>query len=139
MKGFDENIFASTILVERSQTGWPIDRDASQEKHPTAKERGQRELTVTGLFAGIGGLEEGFRQAGYKSVMLCESDSLARGVLKKHFQDAELTCDVGTLKGLPPCDVLAAGFPCQDLSQVGRRRGITGPNSGLIGKVFELL
>jgi DNA (cytosine-5)-methyltransferase 1 len=71
--------------------------------------------------------------------MLCELDPLARHVLREHFGDAELTTDITTLKGLPDCDVLTAGFPCQDLSQVGRRRGITGPNSGLVGVVFELL
>ena len=96
-------------------------------------------LVVAGLFAGVGGLEEGFRQAGHKATMLCERDPLARRVLARHFADTELTTDVTLLKGLPDCDVLTAGFPCQDLSQVGQRRGITGPNSGLIGAVFELL
>ena len=96
-------------------------------------------LVVAGLFAGVGGLEEGFRPAGHESAMLCEFDPLARHVLRKHFPDAKITTDVTALKGLPDCDVLTAGFPCQDLSQVGRRRGISGPNSGLIESVFYLL
>ncbi len=103
------------------------------------KKHAPERLTVTGLFAGIGGLEQGFRQAGFVSGMLCESDPLARRVLKRHFPDAEITTDVTTLKGLPRSDVVAAGFPCQDLSQVGRRKGISGPNSGLIEYVFGLL
>ncbi|MFK8402398.1 DNA cytosine methyltransferase [Pseudomonas sp. BGr12] len=98
-----------------------------------------KKLVVAGLFAGVGGLEEGFRQAGHESTMLCEFDPLARYVLRKHFPDAEITTDVTALKGLPDCDVLTAGFPCQDLSQVGRRRGISGPNSGLVESVFYLL
>ena len=102
---------------------------------PTRSEK----LVVTGLFAGVGGLEEGFRQAGHGSTMLCEFDPLARYVLARRFPDAEITTDVTALKGLPDCDVLTAGFPCQDLSQVGRRRGITGPNSGLVDSVFYLL
>jgi DNA (cytosine-5)-methyltransferase 1 len=96
-------------------------------------------LTVTGLFAGVGGLEQGFRQAGYVSGMLCEVDPLARSILKRNFPDAEITTDVTTLRALPRSDVVTAGFPCQDLSQVGRRKGISGPNSGLIEYVFGLL
>lgn len=96
-------------------------------------------LVVAGLFAGVGGLEEGFRQAGHESTMLCEFDPLARHVLRRRFPGTEITTDVTVLKGLPDCDVLTAGFPCQDLSQVGRRRGISGPNSGLIESVFYLL
>jgi DNA (cytosine-5)-methyltransferase 1 len=36
-------------------------------------------------------------------------------------------------------DVIAAGFPCQDLSQAGRTAGIAGHQSGLIGEVFKRL
>src|SRR5262249_8291333 len=96
-------------------------------------------LTVTGLFAGIGGLEQGFRQAGHVSCMLCELDPLARGVLKRHFPDAEITADITNLRSLPRDYVVTDGFACQDLSQVGRRKGISGPNSGLIEYLFELL
>jgi DNA (cytosine-5)-methyltransferase 1 len=35
--------------------------------------------------------------------------------------------------------VIAAGFPCQDLSQAGRTAGISGRNSGLVGEVFRLV
>lgn len=76
---------------------------------------------------------------GHESVMLCEADVRARQVLESRFAKIDLTDDVRELKSLPSCDVLTAGFPCQDLSQVGRRKGIDGPNSGLIDLVFELL
>ncbi|OWJ63671.1 DNA (cytosine-5-)-methyltransferase [Inquilinus limosus] len=94
---------------------------------------------VTGLFAGVGGLEEGFRRAGHETAMLCEYDEAARYVLAQRFKGATLKQDVRRLKTLPAGGILTAGFPCQDLSQVGRRRGIEGPNSGLIDKVLTLL
>jgi DNA (cytosine-5)-methyltransferase 1 len=98
-----------------------------------------KQLSVVGLFAGVGGLEQGFRNQGHRSILLCESDHRARAVLALRFPKITLADDVRTLNALPACDVLTAGFPCQDLSQVGRRKGISGPNSGLIEVVLDLL
>lgn len=36
-------------------------------------------------------------------------------------------------------ELLAAGFPCVDISQAGLRVGLNGPSSGLIRHVFRLL
>lgn len=96
-------------------------------------------FSVVGLFAGIGGLERGFELVGHQSTMLCELDPAAQHILASKFAHAEITDDVRALRGLPDCDVLTAGFPCQDLSQVGRRKGITGPNSGLVASLIDLL
>ncbi len=100
---------------------------------------GPTALTVAGLFAGIGGFEEGFRRAGYHTELLAETDEAASAVLERNFPNARLLGDVRKLTAVPRVDVLTAGFPCQDLSQVGRCAGIDGPNSGLVNQVFELL
>lgn len=94
---------------------------------------------MVGLFAGVGGLETGFYKAGFETALLCEIDPSARQVLQTHFPHAAVESDVRQLARLPACTVLTAGFPCQDLSQVGRRQGITGPNSGLIAVLLSLL
>lgn len=47
--------------------------------------------------------------------------------------------DVRKLGALPKVDLVAAGFPCQDLSQAGRTAGIVGLQSRLIGEVFKRL
>ncbi|MBM7804221.1 DNA (cytosine-5)-methyltransferase 1 [Geodermatophilus bullaregiensis] len=96
-------------------------------------------LTVAGLFAGIGGVELGFARAGIHSELLCEVWDPAKAVLAEQFPDVPLADDVRTLDTLPPVDVVAAGFPCQDLSQAGRTAGIHGEHSGLVGHVFRLL
>jgi DNA (cytosine-5)-methyltransferase 1 len=100
-------------------------------------------LRVAGLFAGIGGIELGFHRAlgaGAETVLLCESWLLAQEVLRARFPSTDLAPDVRELRDLPAgLDVLAAGFPCTDLSQAGRTAGIAGTQSGLVSHVFEAL
>lgn len=95
-------------------------------------------LSVAGLFAGVGGIEEGLRRAGHHAQQLCEIEDGARLVLKKRF-GVEVERDVTNLKELDAVDLVAAGFPCQDLSQAGGKRGIRGLQSSLVGYVFDLL
>lgn len=98
---------------------------------------------VAGLFAGIGGIELGFQRAfgdRLDTVLLCESWTPAKQVLAQRFDGVDLHSDVKTLRGLPGrLDVLAAGFPCTDLSQAGRTAGIQGKQSGLVSHLFDIL
>jgi DNA (cytosine-5)-methyltransferase 1 len=96
-------------------------------------------VNAVGLFAGIGGIELGFARAGIESELLCEIDEPASIVLKKTFSDVPISRDVRELRSLPRIDVLAAGFPCQNLSLVGDKTGINGAQSGLINEVFRLV
>ncbi|MBF6328525.1 DNA cytosine methyltransferase [Nocardia transvalensis] len=95
---------------------------------------------MVGLFAGIGGLELGLGAHGWQTELLCEIDHGARAVLSARFPEVELHADVTRLRALPSgTDLVAAGFPCQDLSQAGRTAGITGARSGLVDEVFRLV
>ena len=97
-------------------------------------------MKVAGLFAGIGGLELGLDAAGHQAVLTCESWPPARAVLRCRFAGVADHPDVTTLTALPPdTELVAAGFPCQDLSQAGRTVGIGGARSSLVGHVFRLL
>lgn len=96
-------------------------------------------LSSVGLFAGIGGIELGLGRAGFEAKLLCEIDDAAQAVLRAGFPDARIADDVRSLKSIPKVDVLAAGFPCQDLSQAGRTAGIRGEQSGLVDEVFRLI
>lgn len=96
-------------------------------------------LRVAGLFAGIGGVELGLHMAGHSTELLCEIMEPAQNVLAHHFPDVPIHSDVRTLTTLPKIDLLAAGFPCQDLSQAGRTAGIRGSQSSLVKEVFRLL
>jgi DNA (cytosine-5)-methyltransferase 1 len=96
-------------------------------------------LSVVGLFAGIGGIEMGLHGAGHETELLCEFDPSAQAVLKARFPGIPLVPDVRDLRSIPKVDLVAAGFPCQDLSQAGGTAGIAGSKSGLVGEVFRLL
>lgn len=72
--------------------------------------------------------------------LFCERDESARSVLASQFEDVALHDDVTTLPALPEdTELLAAGFPCQDISQAGRVRGLAGKNSRLVEHVFRLI
>lgn len=101
-------------------------------------------LSTVGLFSGIGGLELGLARAGHHATLLCENDPGAIAVLRERFPDLAqreaLHEDVCTLEHLPAgTELIAAGFPCQDLSQAGMTAGIKGARSGLVDQVFRLL
>jgi len=95
--------------------------------------------TSVALFAGIGGLELGLSDCGIETQLFCDIDPAARTVLSDHFPSANITSDVRELRELPETDLLTAGFPCQDLSQVGRRAGISGGKSSIVSTVFKLI
>jgi DNA (cytosine-5)-methyltransferase 1 len=77
-------------------------------------------MQVVGLFAGIGGLERGPAGADHHAALLCEIDPGAWAILAAAFPNTPIAADVADLELLPAgTELLAAGFPCQDLSQAG--------------------
>lgn len=97
------------------------------------------EMTAVGLFAGIGGIERGLERAGIRSELLCEVDAGAVAVLNRRMPQVPVDLEIRSLGSIPKVDVVAAGFPCQDLSQAGRTAGIHGERSGLVDHAFRLV
>jgi DNA (cytosine-5)-methyltransferase 1 len=96
-------------------------------------------MTSVGLFAGIGGVELGFERAGINCRLLCEIDPAAVSILKREFPETPLAPDAEKLSSLPSVDVVAGGFPCQNLSLAGDNSGIHGAKSGLVDHFFRLV
>jgi DNA (cytosine-5)-methyltransferase 1 len=99
---------------------------------------------ITALFAGIGGMELGLHRQGHTTSLFCESDPEATAVLNNRFADIPINLDVRDTERLAGqidsnSDLLTAGFPCTDLSQVGRTQGFDGRQSSLVRKVFDLI
>src|SRR3546814_2320320 len=51
----------------------------------------------------------------------------------------ELTADRLAADGIADIDVIAGGFPCQDISIAGRGLGLSGERSGLFAEVARLV
>ena len=93
------------------------------------------------LFAGVGGFDLGMEQAGHECVAQVEWDKNAAGVLKHRWPNVPLFCDVSkvTAEDLPDADFITYGFPCQDLSVAGKRKGLDGKRSGLFYEATRLI
>jgi DNA (cytosine-5)-methyltransferase 1 len=92
------------------------------------------------LFSGAGGMDLGLDRAGITAVAHCEIDPKAQSVLRRHWPDVpviedvrEVTEDVGDV------DVVHGGFPCQDISVAGNRKGLAGDRSGLWWEFHRIL
>ncbi len=69
-----------------------------------------------------------------RTVAFCEKDERKRAALAELWPGVPCFSDVETLRADKlPADIglIAGGFPCQDLSNAGRRAGLAGKRSGL--------
>ncbi len=91
-------------------------------------------FTAMGLFCGAGGLDFGFKKAGFDIVYSNDVMQAAEETYKYNIGDIEIKDfrDVDKTK-LPYADVVLAGIPCQPFSNAGSRKGI----NDLRGQLFE--
>ena len=92
------------------------------------------------LFTGIGGIALGFDRAGIAPAAFCEIDPNCRAVLNTHWPDVSIHHDVRTLpvSDYHGVDVVTGGFPCQDVSSSGHKRGINAKRSGLWWEMLRI-
>jgi len=102
-------------------------------------------MKVLDLFSGIGGFSLGLERAGMKTVAFCEIEPFQRSVLRKLWPDVPiyedirgLTADRLRADGIVP-DAICGGFPCQDISDAGKRAGIAGKRSGLWSEYARII
>ena len=106
--------------------------------------------TIGGLCSGVGGIEYGFKKAGFDISWANDMDKYAMqtyGALhhtnhyigKKPYTIKEILKDKGLSKQLSKVDVLVSGFPCQPFSLAGHRKGFEDERGTVIGDIFELV
>lgn len=98
-------------------------------------------LSVAGLFAGIGGIELGFKQAGFQIALANEIDEYAVKTYEHNYSHKIIHSDIADLKAdkLPQdLTVLTGGFPCQPFSVAGYRRGFDDERGNVYWQIERL-
>lgn len=96
---------------------------------------------VGSLYAGVGGICQGFINAGAKLVWANEFDKNACVAYKLNFKHALYEEDIWNLDPikLEKVDILTAGFPCQPFSIAGYRKGFNDQRGNHFFRIIEYI
>lgn len=99
-------------------------------------------MTCASFFAGVGGIDIGFENAGFETIYANEMDKHAATTFQANFSNVHIDiCDIQNLdenKDIPDFDIMLAGFPCQAFSVAGYRQGFD-DEKGRGNLFFDLL
>ncbi len=118
--------------------------DAGRQPHPAKP----HSFTIVDLFAGAGGISEGFRQAGFSIVAGSDNDPDAMATYAVNFPEAQsIVGDIRVpaikeqiLAAAKRANVLVGGPPCQAFSQVrNHSRVIDDPRNSLYREFIDVL
>ena len=101
----------------------------------------KKKHTVGSMFAGIGGICLGFRQAGFDIVWANEKDAAACRTYRHNFGDEyliEANIKKVDKKDIPKFDILTAGFPCQPFSVAGSQKGFNDVRGNLFFQIIDV-
>lgn len=102
-----------------------------------------RPVRAGSLFSGYGGLDLAVEHAlNAETLWFSENNQQVARVLSHHWPTVPNLGDITTISWneVPPVDVLCGGFPCQDVSTVGKRAGLApGTRSGLWSHMAEAI
>ena len=96
---------------------------------------------VGGLFSGVGGIEQGFINAGFKVSWANEIDKHACITYRANHSHKLYEENIFNLNAskLEPIDILTGGFPCQPFSIAGLRKGFDDKRGNLFYQIMRLV
>lgn len=99
-------------------------------------------MQIISLFTGAGGLDLGFKKAGFKTVWANEFDKVIWETFELNFPKTKLdkrSITEITSKEIPEVDGIIGGPPCQSWSEAGAGRGICDSRGKLFNDYIRLL
>lgn len=98
-------------------------------------------MKAIGFFAGVGGIELGFKQAGIETIWSNEIDKYASITFKLNHNHPLVIDDIANLNSsdIPDADILLAGFPCQAFSIAGYQKGFEDERGNLFFDLARII
>lgn len=95
---------------------------------------------VISLFAGCGGLDLGFHQAGFEIVYANDIEKSVKATYEHNLGNIEI-CDIRDVDKdkIPDADAILAGIPCQPFSNAGNRASTSDDRGTLFSEVMEIV
>ncbi len=99
-------------------------------------------MRIVSFFSGAGGLDLGFKKAGFKFIWANEYDPAIHPTFKKNFPrtklDTRSIVDIAPSE-VPDCDGIIGGPPCQSWSEAGAGRGINDSRGKLFHNYVDII
>ena len=138
----DQDVFEPPLKNLPFAQGQPKGSDTNILKAKDDATTMSNAIKVASLFAGIGGICYGFKQAGAEIVWANEIDKDACKTYRHNFGNDYLV--EGDIKlvdpnTIPDIDILNGGFPCQAFSVAGYRKGFDDERGNLFFEITRLL
>lgn len=112
------------------------DEELEKKKNLTNKQKPK----MVSLFSGCGGMDLGFKQAGYDIIYANDFDEDAQKIYELNLGkiDKRDILDIDE-KDIPDCDIICAGFPCQPFSSAGNRKGVEDDRGNLYKECLRII
>lgn len=100
-----------------------------------------KKYKVISLFSGAGGLDLGFKQAGFEIIWANDIDKYAVHTYKKNLGDHIILGDINNIDfdTIPSADVIIGGFPCQPFSIMGSQLGFEDARGTIFFTIVSLI
>lgn len=100
----------------------------------------ENEITFIDLFAGIGGIRQGFEKNGFECVFSSEINEECKKTYEANYGEIPHG-DISKIEAneIPDHDVLCAGFPCQPFSISGKQKGFSDTRGTLFFEICRIV
>jgi DNA (cytosine-5)-methyltransferase 1 len=101
-----------------------------------------KKITITSLFSGAGGLDLGFRQAGFHTIWANEFDRHIWQTFETNFPNTTIDHrDINQIKPeeIPDADGIVGGPPCQSWSNAGKGLGLSDTRGQLFKTYIKII